>query len=567
MNKLFFRLFFIVLFWVLLWIYSFPWSSYSINVPYSWKDYKLWLDLQWWIELDYKVDLEEAKKEEDYNLEKQNSIIEWLKSIIDKRIEVLNINDSVISSASYWWEEHIVVQIPLKWNNILENDENIKRAKDAIWKVVKIEFKEKRTEVSIDDLEERQSIASEALDEALNSDFLFSSLSLKYKDNYENIETGSFSWSKDVFSNYFSLPDDIDVWVYGKVLTWTWKESIVFSEWAIKSVSWNSGLYVVDVKWINDSLNSSWSLERNYDVDYIFVSDKPSDWVVAKDSLWRSLSDKYFIKSSVQFDDLFQPLVELTFNDEWAKIFWELTKRLVWQQIAIFVWWELLTAPNVNTAILNWKAVITWSRDVEEAKKLSQDINIWVVPAPIYLTSEKTIDSRLWKNSLEQLLIAWFSGFVLILLFLIFVYRLSWFIASISLLLYVVIILSIVKTFWIVLTLASIAWLILSIGMAIDANILIFERVRDELRWWKSLHDAVKIWFSKSWSAIWDSNVTWLIVALILFIFGINLIKWFWLMLALWILVSLFSVLWISKVLIMLFSGICKKHKVFIWKV
>jgi preprotein translocase subunit SecD len=298
---------------------------------------------------------------------------------------------------------------------------------------------------------------------------------------------------------------------------------------------------------------------------YIFISKTPSAWMSAKDSKWRILNDKYFIKSSVQFNEAYTPMVELTFNDEWAKIFWELSTRLVWQQMAIFVWWELLTAPNINEPILWGKAVITWNYKPEEAKTLSQDINTWVVPAPIYLTSEKTIDSRLWASSLDKMIVAWFSWFVLILLFLLIVYRLAGFISAIALFIYIMLVLSIVKSLWIVLTLASIAWLILSIGMAIDSNILIFERVKEELRLWKTIEDATIIWFKNSWSAIWDSHVTWLIVSWILFVFGINMIKWFWLMLAIWIVVSLFSAMWISRILLMIFAKKMKSNNKFIW--
>jgi preprotein translocase subunit SecD len=284
----------------------------------------------------------------------------------------------------------------------------------------------------------------------------------------------------------------------------------------------------------------------------------------AKDSKWRILNDKYFVKSSVQFNQAYTPMVELTFNSEWAKIFWELSTRLVGQQMAIFVWWELLTAPNINEPILWGKAVITWNYTPESARALAQDINTWVVPAPIYLTSEKTIDSKLWSSSLEKLIFSWITGFLLILVFLVFVYRWAWFMSAIALLMYIAIVLTVIKALWIVLTLASIAWLILSVGMAIDANILIFERIKDELKNWKSLKEATPIWFKKSWSAIWDSNVTGFVVALILFIFGINMIKGFWLMLAIWIIVSLFSAMWISRILLVLLSDFMKSESRFI---
>lgn len=429
MEKLAFRIFFIIIVWFSAIMFVFPWNNYGIDIPFSWENYKLGLDLQWWVELDYKVDLSEVRTEEDYSPTREKNIIDWLKLIIEKRINTLKINDSVLTSANYAWEVHIIVQIPLKWEDKEQDEINMKRAKEAIWKVVKIEFKERNN-------------------------------------------------------------------------LYTW----------------------------------SWSVEE--------------EWIRALDSQWRYLNDRYFVKSSVQFNEAFVPMVELTFNDEWAQIFWELSTRLVNQQMAIFVWGELLTAPNINEPILTWKAVITWNYDTKEAQSLANNINTWVVPAPIYLTSERVIDSKLWANSLERLITSWLTWFFLILIFLLYIYRLSWLVASISLVLYVVIILAIIKFLWITLTLASIAWLILSIGMAIDANILIFERIRDELRQWTRIVNSARIWFEKSWSAIWDSNVTWLIIALILFIFWVNMIKWFWLMLAIWIIVSLFSAMWISRVLV-----------------
>jgi len=428
--------------------YAFPWNSYGINVPFSGKDYKLGLDLQWWVELDYKVDLSEAQLEKDYNREKEKSIIEWLKTIIDKRITTLKINDSVLVTADYAWEKHIIVQIPLKWNTALEDKGNIKKAKEAIWKVVRIKFKQ------ID-------------------------------------ETATWTWN-------------VDKWIIAK-----WK-------------------------------GFDWELHN--------------------------LDERYFVKSAVQFSQIGEPMIELVFNDEWKLIFWDLSTRLVWKRMAIFVGWELLTDPVINEPILWWKAQVTGSYTKEEAIALSSNINTWVVPAPIYLTSEKSIDSKLWSNSLKKLILAWVTGFILIFIFLIYTYRLSWVVASLSLAMYVVIILVIIKSTATVLTLASIAWLILSIGMAIDANILIFERIREELETWKKMSDATRIWFKKSWTAIWDSNITGLVVAMILYVFGINMIKGFWLMLWIWIIVSLFSAMYISRVFVLLLAEKVTNKNKFIGK-
>ena len=527
MKNLIFKLFLIVVFGGMLFTYAFPWSNYDIEVPFTGKDYKLGLDLQWGIELDYRVDLEEAKLEEDYDNNREKAIIEWLKSIIDKRVESLNINDSIITSASYAGEQHIIVQIPLKGNSSLENSENIERAKAAIWKVVKIEFKEERLVINDEDRQARAQVATDALAQLQNTAYNFFVTAQQVQDSNENVTIGT----TEKLSDIFQLEDLQES-----------EDGLIPRIFDVKNLAGRDGSLII-------SYNAS---DENY--DYLFIDKEPSAWKSAKDSEGRILNDKYFVNSSVQYNEAFQPMVELTFNSDGADIFGELTKRLVGKPIAIFVWGELLTNPTVNTPILNGRAVITGNYTPEDANKLSQDINTWVVPAPIYLTSERTIDSRLGLNSLQKLLVAGLTGFILILIFLVYTYRLSGLIAAGALFIYIVIVLAILKTFGIVLTLASIAGLILSVGMAIDANILIFERVRAELREGNDLEKAVKTWFNRSWSAIWDSNVTGFIVATILFIFGINMIKWFGLILAIWIVVSLFSVMFISRVFIVILS-------------
>ncbi len=546
MNKLVFRVLSMMALGLLLFWYVFPWSSYNIAVPFSGPDYRLGLDLQGGIELDYKVDLEEAKQAEDYSKAKESDIIEGLKSIVDKRIESLNINDSVITSASYGGEQHIIVQIPLKGNSTLDNQKNIEAAKQAIGKVVKIEFKELRGQITDADRAERKTLAETILEEAKTSSYDFFVTANKYKLSKENIDIWTLDLEKIKEITEFE-------WDIAPGLA-----DVIIEADGVGNFSFDSGYWIVQwVQWENDKVETA---------NYIFVTATPSDWKPATDSKGRILNDTYFVNSSVQFNEAFQAMVELTFNNDGADIFWELTSRLVGQPIAIFVGWENLTAPTVNEPILSGRAVVTGNYTPESAKQLATDINTWVVPAPIYLTSEQSIDSKLGSSSLEKLLIAWVTGFILIFVFLIAIYRVSGVLASVSLFIYVMLVLSIVKTLGIVLTLASVAGLILSIGMAIDANILIFERIKDEFKNTTSLKQASKDGFKKSWSAIWDSNLTWFIVALILFIFGINLIKGFWFMLGLGILVSLFSVYWVSRILVFLAAQVTKNKLKFIGK-
>lgn len=542
MKSLIFRLFFTILGGCFILLFALPWNYFGINMPFSGAEYKLGLDLQGGIELDYKVDLTEAKKEEDYSPARETAIIEGLKSIIDKRVETLNINDSIITNASYGGEEHIIVQIPLKGNDSLTNSDNIERAKAAIGKVVKIEFKEVRDNITGQDIAERKEIAESIYATLSESPDNFTSEVSRFQNTYENIDVWSAAEISDVFS-------------------FTGSESF---KWNTLNTWISSELFEV----VNLEGEKGYLVYKFSDASYefIYIGAEPSIWIAAEDSKWRVLDDRYFIKSSVQVNEAFRPMIELSFNNDGAEIFGELTERLVGDPMAIFVGWELLTAPTINEPILSGRAVITGNYTHESAKKLSDDINIWVVPAPIYLTSERTIDARLWKNSLEKIIFAGIIGFLAILLFLIYIYRLSGLIAAVALFIYIVITLAILKQFGIVLTLASIAGLVLSIGIAIDANILIFERMKDELKKGETIRDAQRTGFEKSFSAIWDANITGLIVAGILFIFGINMIKGFGFILALWILVSLFTVFFISRLFIRLLARSEVQEKHFIGK-
>ncbi|MBW7954836.1 protein translocase subunit SecD [Candidatus Gracilibacteria bacterium] len=545
MEKLIYKLAFVIILFIATIYYAVPWNVYNINMPFSGNNYRLGLDLQGGVELDYKIDLSQVQNEEGYNLQKEKSIIEGLKSIVDKRIESLKINDSVITTASYGNEKHIIVQIPLKGNNKQENEANIKRAKDAIGKVMKIEFKEQRNEVTQKDLEERKILADNFLKEAKTSEYNFGVNSTIFKDNNENINIGTLTGTTNSLKPYFTLDTtNLKTGIYSEVLTGTGLSSIGISNGELTTTQ-DKGYWIIDVKSNSGGL---------IDFNYAFVSGQPSEWMPAKDSKGRVLNEKNFISSAVQYNQAFQPMIELTFNDEGAEVFGELTKRLKGSPIAIFVGGDLLTSPTVNDTILTGKAVITGSYTPKEAVKLSQDINTGVVPAPIYLTSERTIDSKLGANSLTQLINAGIWGFIAIIIFLVLIYRVGGLLAGVSLFIYITLMLAIIKLFGIVLTLAGIAGFILSVGMAIDANVLIFERLKEALVEGKKTNDAIKEGFDKSFSAIWDSNITGIIVSIILFIFGINMIKGFGLMVLIGLIVSLFTALFISKLFISIYS-------------
>jgi len=259
-----------------------------------------------------------------------------------------------------------------------------------------------------------------------------------------------------------------------------------------------------------------------------------------------SLTGKYLEKAEVNFDQTtMKPLVLLQFNSEGAKIFEELTSKNIGKLLPISIDGIIISAPVVQEVISGGKAQISGNFTVEEAKSLARNLNAGALPVPIKLISQQTVGPTLGKISLEESLKAGALGFLAVILFMIIFYRLPGFLASIALIIYLALVLSVFKP--VTLTLAGIAGLILSIGMAVDANILIFARMREELRSGKGLSQSIEEGFNRAWPSIRDGNLTTLIVAAILFGFGTSFIKGFALTLSLGILISMFSAIIITK--------------------
>lgn len=261
-----------------------------------------------------------------------------------------------------------------------------------------------------------------------------------------------------------------------------------------------------------------------------------------------------------------EPIVSLEFNNEGADMFAELTREYVGQQIAIYLDGALLSAPIVQQEITGGQAQITGRFSIQEAKKLVQSLNAGALPVPIELISQQTIGATLGEESLEKSLVAGAVGFLLVALFMILYYRMAGVIAVISLTIYIIILLTIFKLIPITLTLAGIVGFILSMGMAVDANILIFERMKEELRSGQIFRVAVEEGFNRAWTAIKDANTSTLITALVLYWFGTSLVRGFAFTLALGILVSLFSAIVLTKTFLRAFASTRLKDIKILWR-
>ncbi len=283
---------------------------------------------------------------------------------------------------------------------------------------------------------------------------------------------------------------------------------------------------------------------------HILIKTKTPQDIVPLASEWKNtkLSGKYLKKAFVTYDNnTGDPEVSLEFNSEGAKLFEEITARNVGKPLAIFLDGSPISVPRVNEKITGGKAVITGRFNLKEAKTLVQRLNAGALPVPIKLISQQTIGPSLGVSSLNKSLIAGLYGLLAVALFMIIVYRLPGIVSVLALLIYTLVVLAIFKILPITLTLAGIAGFILSIGMAVDANVLIFERFKEEIKSGRTFANAVEEGFKRAWTSIRDSNVSTLITCAVLYWFGTSIIRGFAVTLAIGVLMSMFSAITITR--------------------
>ena len=247
------------------------------------------------------------------------------------------------------------------------------------------------------------------------------------------------------------------------------------------------------------------------------------------------------------------PEVTLIFNSEGRELFRAITERNIGRRVAIFLDGELVSAPVVQTAIPDGQAVITGNFSLPEARELVQRLNAGALPVPISLLSQQNIGPSLGKISIHKSLVAGIIGLSSVVLFMIIYYGIPGIVASLALAFYAVLSLSLFKLLGFTLSLASISGFILSIGIAIDANILIFERTREELRAGKSLKSSLAEGYLRAWPSVRDSNVSSLITALVL-VLGTGFVRGFAIALTLGIIVSMFTAITVTRTLLSLLS-------------
>lgn len=272
------------------------------------------------------------------------------------------------------------------------------------------------------------------------------------------------------------------------------------------------------------------------------LSEQAQDWQKT------GLAGKHLKRADIFFpENSTEPQISISFNNEGKKLFSEITERNIQKPLAIFLDDQLISAPTVQGKITAGKAEITGDFTIESANELVIQLNAGALPVPVEVVEQKTIGATLGESSIKQSIMAGLIGIVLIAGFMIATYKISGLAATVALTIYGLIAIAIFKIIPVTMTLAGIAGFILSLGMAVDANVLIFERLKEEVRAGETLRMSIENGFNRAWTSIRDSNMSTLIIALILFWFGTGTIKGFALTLSIGILVSMFSAIVITR--------------------
>lgn len=518
-------------------------SKFSLNISeIISKPFHLGLDLQGGTHLIYEADVAKVADSDD----ERSLALDGARDVIERRVNAFGIAEPIVQTNRSGGNWRIVVE--------LAGVKNVNQAVAMIGETPILEFKEENTEPPRDLTEEEQKEMDEFNQIALEK----SEDIIRKIDNGDDFAELAKEFSEDPgsgqnggelgFAKRGMMVAEFEKAIFedlqdGEIT----KEPIktIFGYHIIQKQETRGGIQPDETD--NTEVRSSHILIRTKsEIDYVPPTEQ---WVNT------GLSGQQLEKSMVEFDSTTnEPRVSLAFDSEGKKLFAEITERNVGKKVAIFLDGMPISVPTVNEPISDGKAVITGSFDINEAKQLSQRLNAGALPVPITLISQNTVGASLGKLSLEKSLKAGIVGLLAIILFMIIVYRFKGLAAVISLIIYGVVIAALFKFLTITLTLAGLAGLVLSIGMAVDANVLIFERIKEEKRNGKRGLQLIEDGLRRAWPSIRDGNISTLLTCLILIWFSTSMVKGFAITLGIGILISMFCAVVITKLLLKAFS-------------
>jgi protein-export SecD/SecF family membrane protein len=278
--------------------------------------------------------------------------------------------------------------------------------------------------------------------------------------------------------------------------------------------------------------------------------------------VYTNLTGQYITGAQLIYDQTTgQPQVQITFNSDGADIFERMTAANIGKPLAIFLDNQLIEAPTVQQAISGGQAVISGSFTIASATQLVERFNAGALPAPITLINQQTVSPTLGSNSLQMVIFAGIIGTLLVILFMLFYYRVLGIFAALSLIIYIALTLGVFKLLGVTLSLAGLAGFVLTIGMAVDANILIFERIKEELKRGLPRASALEEGFRRAWPSIRDANISTIITSAILYFFTSSFVQGFAITLFIGVVISLFSAITTTRLFLRIFMKDQPKQK------
>lgn len=253
------------------------------------------------------------------------------------------------------------------------------------------------------------------------------------------------------------------------------------------------------------------------------------------------------VKADVSFNNQNRPIIRFKFKSSAADKFGQFTNDHVNQYLTVVLDGKVLTSPVINSPIWGGEGIIEGRFTLEEANRIVTQLNAGALPVPLSILSSSIVGPTLGQESIDASLLAGIIGFIIVLLFMIVAYRLPGLVANAALIIYVVLMLGFLSLFNATMTLPGIAGFLLSIGMAIDGNIIIFERLKEEIRWGKTLIAAMEAAFSRAWAAILDGNLVTMLAAAVLYFYGSGPIKGFAVTLFIGNIIALFSAVFVTR--------------------
>ena len=317
--------------------------------------------------------------------------------------------------------------------------------------------------------------------------------------------------------------------------------------------SGNQAQLIVELAGVNNISQAISEIGQTPVLDFREV-DTASSTATNTQYIYTNLTGQYIVGAQLIFDPTTNaPEVQIQFNSQGSQIFQEMTTANVGKPLAIFLDNQLIEAPIVQGPISGGTAVISGGFTVATAQQLVGRFNAGALPAPITLVNQQTISPSLGTNSLERVMLAGAIGTLLVIIFMLFYYGLFGVFAAFSLIIYIALTLGVFKVIPITLSLAGLAGFILTIGMAVDANILIFERIKEELKRGLPRASAIEEGFRRAWPSIRDSNTSTIITAIILYYFTSSFVQGFALTLLIGVAVSLFSAITTTRLFLRVF--------------